>query len=267
MSWRVLVVDDERLIRWALREKLTGEGYEVVEAVDGKEAERAVESGSFDCVLLDLRLPDTDGVALLRKMHRTRPELPVILVTAYSSIDSAVEAMKCGAVDYVSKPFNMDEIAATVRHAIEAGAARRQHLSAPAGDEKERFGLESIVGETAGMLQIKDLVQRVARSESTTILLLGESGTGKDMIARAIMSFPVPLSPKSRIVVDSLLATRCTRSLICSIPAVSPTMLSSPNRSFSSLADAERCWRRAAPASMAWRTVAAISSILNGLLT
>lgn len=186
MAWRVLVVDDERLIRWALREKLTGEGYEVVEAVDGKEAEHAMESGSFDCALLDLRLPDTDGVALLRKIHRSRPDLPVILVTAYSSIDSAVEAMKCGAVDYVSKPFNMDEIAATVRHAIEAGEAHRQHLSASASEEKERFGLASVLGETAGMLQIKNLVQRIARSESTTILLLGESGTGKDMIARAI---------------------------------------------------------------------------------
>ena len=185
MAWRVLVVDDERLIRWALRERLAGEGYEVVEAIDGKEAERAVESANFDCALLDLRLPDTDGVALLKRIHRTRPDLPVILVTAYSTIDSAVDAMKCGAVDYVSKPFNMDEIAAIVRHAVESGASMRQHSSA-AGSEKERFGLESVVGETAAMLQIKNLVQRVARSESTTILLLGESGTGKDMIARAI---------------------------------------------------------------------------------
>lgn len=183
MAFRVLVVDDERAIRRMLVEKLRREAYEAAEASDGGEAERAVEAGGIDCVLLDLRLPDADGLALLRKFRRTQPELPVIVITGYASVDSAVEAMKSGAADYISKPFDLNEVALSVRRAMEA---RRQSGAAAGGDGKERFGLTSIVGETRAMLQIKHLIERVARSESTTVLLLGESGTGKDMISRAI---------------------------------------------------------------------------------
>jgi len=186
MVSRVLVVDDERLVRLALRDKLSREGYGVVEAADGGEAQRAIDAGSFDCVLLDVRLPDTDGLALLRKLNRIQPGLPVIVVTACTSIDGAVEAMKCGAADYIAKPFDVNEVADTVRQALQASAARRQRVPAAVTDEKARFGLDSIVGETPAMLQIKNLVRRIARSESTTVLLLGESGTGKDMISRAI---------------------------------------------------------------------------------
>ena len=186
MVSRVLVVDDERLIRWTLQEKLTSDGYDVVVAADGSEAVQAVKGGRFDCVLLDLRLPDIDGVTLLRKLKHIRPELAVIVVTACSSIDSAVDAMKSGAFDYISKPFDLGEIAASVRNVIANGAAGRQRISSAASEAKERFGLDSIVGETASMLQIKDIVRRVARSDSTTVLLLGESGTGKDMLSRAL---------------------------------------------------------------------------------
>ena len=117
MPTRILVVDDEKLIRWSLRERLTAEGYDVLEAADGAEAIRLLDTGTPSLALLDLRLPDTDGMTLLKYALDSTPDLPVIIITAFSTIDSAVEAMKHGAFDYVSKPFNMDELAITVRRA------------------------------------------------------------------------------------------------------------------------------------------------------
>ena len=102
---QILVVDDEKLIRWSLRERLTSEGYEVAAAADGAEARNLVKERPFDLALLDLRLPDTDGVTLLREFRGIYPDLPVIIMTAYSTVDNAVEAMKCGAVNYLTKPF------------------------------------------------------------------------------------------------------------------------------------------------------------------
>ncbi len=185
MATRILVVDDEKLIRWSVSERLKAEGYEVIEAPDGATAERLFQGAGFDLALLDLRLPDTDGISLLKKAHEVIPDLPVIIITAYSSVDGAVEAMKSGAVDYVTKPFNMDELAMTVRRAVE-NASMRRRLSDHVSEEKARFGLENIVGESRAMTEIKALIRRIARSETTTVLLLGESGTGKDMMARAV---------------------------------------------------------------------------------
>jgi len=157
----------------------------VIGAPDGATAERLLQGANFDLALLDLRLPDTDGISLLKKAHDVIPDLPVIIITAYSSVDGAVEAMKSGAVDYVTKPFNMDELAMTVRRAIE-NASMRRRLSDHVSEEKARFGLENIIGESRAMTEIKALIRRIARSETTTVLLLGESGTGKDMMARAV---------------------------------------------------------------------------------
>ena len=185
MASRILVVDDEKLIRWSLSERLKAEGYEVLDAPDGVTAERILRSADLDLALLDLRLPDTDGITLLKKAHAAIPDLPVIVITAYSSVDGAVEAMKTGAVDYVTKPFNMDELTMTIRRAIE-NASMRRRFADQVSAEKARFGLENVLGDSARMLEIKQLIRRIARSETTTVLLLGESGTGKDMIARAI---------------------------------------------------------------------------------
>lgn len=185
MATRVLIVDDEKLIRWALRERFEKEGFDVEEAQDAATAAKAMDANAADLVLLDLRLPDGDGLALLKRIREEHPDVPVIMITAFSSVDSAVEAMKNGAFDYVTKPFNLDELILTVRRALETTGWRRQatnHVNA----QKARFGLSSIIGETPQMVEIKSLVRRIARSETTTVLLLGESGTGKDMLARAI---------------------------------------------------------------------------------
>lgn len=185
METRILVVDDERLIRWSLCERLGQEGYVCLEAENGAAARAQAADGEVDLALLDLRLPDTDGLTLLREMRATLPHLPVIMITAHSSVDSAVEAMKNGARDYIAKPFNMDELVIMVRHVLEAQKLERR-LDSHVRQQKARFGLANIVGQSPPMESVKAMVRKVAQSDTTTVLLLGESGTGKDMVARAI---------------------------------------------------------------------------------
>lgn len=185
MRGHVLIVDDERLIRWSMRERLATEGYIVEEAENGAAARQLLQTKSFEVALFDLRLPDTDGMTLLKEAHHLQPDLPVIIITAFSSIESAVDAIKAGAVDYISKPFNVDELVLTVARVLETSRMRRA-ISADLRQKKAAFGLDHIVGESESILEIKRLLEKVAKSHSTTVLLLGESGTGKDIAARAI---------------------------------------------------------------------------------
>src|SRR5438046_3010013 len=135
----ILVVDDEKLIRWSLKERLTKEGHSVREAEDGKSAFAALEAELPDLVLLDMKLPDTDGLTILRAIAERAPELPVIIITAYSTVDTAVEAMRVGAYDYISKPFEMDDLTITVKRALEASVLRRD-VKERVREEKARFG-------------------------------------------------------------------------------------------------------------------------------
>ncbi|HOE65918.1 MAG TPA: sigma-54 dependent transcriptional regulator [Candidatus Hydrogenedentes bacterium] len=185
MAYRVLVVDDEKLIRWSIRERLLQERHDVVEAEDGATANRLLEHTDIDLALLDLRLPDMDGISLLCGMRERFPDMPIIIVTAYSTVDNAIEAMKQGAVDYLTKPFNMDELALAVNRALDERQLRNR-LHAQVAQAKTRFGLDQLVGESPQMLAIKELVRKIARSDASTVLILGESGAGKDLLARAI---------------------------------------------------------------------------------
>ena len=181
----ILVVDDEKLIRWSLKERMTREGHSVREAEDGRATAAALDAELPDLVLLDMKLPDTDGLTILRAILERAPRLPVIIITAYSTVDTAVEAMRVGAYDYISKPFDMDELTITVNRALEASTLRRE-VGERVREEKARFGIHNLVGKSRPMQEISALVQKVSQSKASTVLIRGESGTGKDVVARAI---------------------------------------------------------------------------------
>src|SRR6188508_706033 len=180
----ILVVDDEALIRWSLTERLKAEGYEVLEADTGRAALEQLPEG-VDLVLLDYRLPDTDGVAVLRKIKEFDQDILVILLTAYASVETAVEAMKLGAYHFANKPFNLDEVSAMVERALETTRLRREVRQFRTSAARP-YSLQRIVGASAPVTALRHLVARVAISPSSTVLLTGESGTGKDLVAKVI---------------------------------------------------------------------------------
>src|SRR5829696_1621053 len=180
----VLIVDDEDLIRWSLRERLRGDGYDILEAGTGQAALEQFKDG-IDLVLLDYRLPDMDGLSILRELKKVDPDILVILLTSLVSVEAAVEAMKLGAFHFANKPFNLDEISATVSRALETTRLRREvrHLRA---NEARPYSLSRIVGPSDVMTQLRVMVAKVAASPGSTVLLTGESGTGKDLVAKVI---------------------------------------------------------------------------------
>src|SRR5215204_3290286 len=180
----VLVVDDEPLIRWTLSERLSQDGLSVAEA-DTAKAALSRFGPEIDLVLLDFKLPDSDGLQVLKAMKARDPDVPVILLTAFSSIETAVEAMKQGAYHYANKPFNLDELAMVVQKALETTRLRRE-VKVLRASRSEPYAINRIVGDSEPIARLKGLLQKIASSPASTVLLRGESGTGKDLAAKTI---------------------------------------------------------------------------------
>lgn len=185
MTIRVLIIEDEKLIRWSLRQKFEARGYEVREFENGTKALQAFDGETYDLIMLDYKLPDMTGLDILRKVRETDSDVVVIMMTAFSSIENAVDAIKLGAYDYVTKPFDMDELLRTADKALETTKLRREvrelrkHL-------QHEYGVDRIIGEHPKMLELFDVIKRVASSGASTVFLRGDSGTGKDLVARVI---------------------------------------------------------------------------------
>jgi len=183
---RILVVDDETEIREGLELLLTSEGYEVDPADCARAALERLEARPYDLVLLDVSLPDRNGIEMLRELRQRDPGVVVILITAYGSIDMARAAFKNGALDYITKPWSNDELLAQVAQAVEGRRLREENVQLKRAF-KQRYNFPNIVGRSEKMLAVLDLVAQVAPSRST-VLITGESGTGKELIAKAIHS-------------------------------------------------------------------------------
>lgn len=180
----ILIIDDEAAIRDSMSQVLRKEGYRVREAVDGKEGLKIFNQESFHVVFLDLKLPGIKGMEVLTKIKETSPETPVIIVTGYASIESAVEAMKRGAFDYMAKPFTPEELRVVTKRALDGRKLLFENLYLR-GELEAKSEFEMVVGRSKAMREILDLVRRVSPTEST-VLITGESGTGKELIAREI---------------------------------------------------------------------------------
>jgi two-component system, NtrC family, response regulator AtoC len=179
----LLVADDDQVARELLGEALGREGYRVSLVASGEECVRLAETEPFDAALVDLRMPGLDGLGVLKRLAAIQPGLPVVILTAFASIDTAIEAVNAGASDYLSKPFRMEEIKVVVRRTLSA----RRLLPEPAADRAlgAPRRADNLVGQSHQMAEIYTLIARVA-SLDTTVLIQGETGTGKELVARAI---------------------------------------------------------------------------------
>ncbi len=178
---QILVADDEPNLRRVLAAQLKRDGFDVLTVEDGQEAVEALEEHHIDLVITDLRMPRKDGMEVLKHVTAHYPRVPVIVITAHGTVDTAVEALKLGAFDYVTKPFDRAELHQAVKKAVRTRELNQLYASAEPGET----GRYRIIGQSAPMLEVYEVIERVADTPST-VLITGESGTGKELIARAL---------------------------------------------------------------------------------
>ena len=183
-NMRILVVDDELSVREFFEILLKKEGFDVVSAKDGRDALQCLRDEEFDLVITDLNMKEIDGMSLLKESKKTQPEVPVIMVTAFATTDSAVEAMKAGAFDYLSKPFKIDEIKLTIDKALEKKKLTSENRALKSALQN-KYTFSNLLGESEAMQRIYDLIRKTAATR-TNVLICGESGTGKELVARAV---------------------------------------------------------------------------------
>ena len=199
MKPRILVTDDEESIREFLDIMLRKEGYEVTCVEDGKQAADILKKKSFDMVISDLQMPNMTGIELLKHVRESYPELIFMMITAFGTTESAVEAMKMGAYDYITKPFKIDEVRINIANALRSKNLEVENRTLKKELEKE-YSFQNLVGNSEAMHKIYSLVKRVSDSP-TNVLITGESGTGKEMVAKAI-HYNGPLKDKAFVTIN-----------------------------------------------------------------
>lgn len=183
MSETILIIEDEKLIRWSVSERLKQEGLDVAEADSAAAGREALDQA--DLVLLDVGLPDGNGLHLIEEFRAAAPDAPIIMMTGDSSAGSAVQAIHAGAYHYVTKPVNLDDLVLICLRALETARLRRQ-VRELHSKSASSYGFDHIIGNSPAMQQAKSLMGKIARSPASTVLITGESGTGKDLAAKAI---------------------------------------------------------------------------------
>lgn len=181
---RILIIDDEEILAWSIETELKSNGAEVMSCSTLRAALENFSSFNPDLAICDLRLPDGSGMELLKKWRFEKPDMPIILITAHGAVESAVDALRLGAFDYLQKPFDLKALVAAVNRGAELSFLR-QKVSQLTGHEVVREPMQ-MVGESAAMRRVRGQLERIARSKASTVLVLGESGTGKELAARAI---------------------------------------------------------------------------------
>jgi len=181
---RILIVDDERNMRFFLREALVKEGYQVVEAESGQDAINVISENNVDCILLDVRMPRMDGLQTLVALLKINPEVPVIIMTAYGTKEVAMEAIRKGAYDYFSKPFDINEMRIVVKRALEKQKLEEE-IKKLRSKLETKYDFEGIIGRSPEMMEVYELVTKVIKND-ITVIIYGESGTGKELIANVI---------------------------------------------------------------------------------
>ena len=178
---KILIIDDEKAIRNTLKDILLYEKYEVDEAADGAEGLKKAEAGNFDLVLCDIKMPKMDGLEVLVKLQELKPDLPVVMISGHGTIDTAVEAIKKGAFDFVSKPPDLNRLLITVRNGLD----RSSLVTETKILKRKIYKTREMIGDSASVKQIKEMIDKVAPTEAR-VLITGSNGTGKELVARWI---------------------------------------------------------------------------------
>jgi two-component system response regulator AtoC len=200
MQFRILIIDDEEVIRSSIALYLRREGYHVDTCATGEEGLRRIEEVDPDLVLLDFKLPTLGGLEVLKRAKEGKDDLIVIMITAFGSIESAVQAMKAGAYDYITKPLDLDELEVTIKKGLETVRLKKE-VSLLRKERLERFNIEYVAAESLSMREVEEQTEKIALYDSSTVLIQGESGTGKELVATSI-HYKSPRADKPFVVVN-----------------------------------------------------------------